>query len=156
MLHHLFLFAVFFILGAVFALIFDAFRVSERFGLSSVIIFVLKDLLFWLIVTVLMFVVCLKVNNGEIRMFMFFGVFSGALVYFNTISRFVMNLLYFIVNVFKNAVCFILNVLLFPVKILIKLINKPVFIALSFSKKNIVEFFKKISFRIKVLKKFKR
>lgn len=150
------LFAVFFILGMVCALVFDTFRVSERFVRSNMLVSVLKDIVFWLVVTVLMFAICLKFNNGEIRFFMFVGVFAGALLYFNTLSRYVMNILYFIINIIKNVLGFVFKILLMPLKFILKLVNKPVFIALSFSKRSIKKFAEKLRFKFKIIRKFKR
>lgn len=150
------LFFVFFVLGILCALVFDTFRVSERFKKSNVILSAAKDILFWLIVTVMMFAICLRFNNGEIRFFMFVGIVLGALIYFKTISKFVLNALFFVFTIFKKAVCFIFKVLFLPVKLLLKLINKPFFIALSFSKRSISLFTEKIKFKLKILKKFKR
>lgn len=150
------LFAVFFILGMVCSFVFDTFRVSERFFRSNMLVSVLKDILFWLVVTVLMFAICLKFNNGEIRFFMFIGVFAGALLYFNTLSRYVMNILYLIINILKNILGFIFKILLMPFKLVLKLVNKPVFIALSFSKRSIKKFAERLRFKLKIFKKFKR
>lgn len=150
------LFAVFFAVGMVCALVFDTFRVSERFVRSAFFVSILKDILFWLVVTVLMFAICLKFNNGEIRFFMFVGVFAGALTYFNTLSKYVLNALYFVINFFKKIITFVFKILFMPLKFILKLVNKPVFIALSFSKRSIINFGKKVRFKFKIFKKFKR
>lgn len=154
--YQLVLFVVFFMLGMLCAFVFDAFRVSERFGKSNVFLSAIKDILFWLVITFLMFAICLKFNNGEIRFFMFGGILLGALAYFNTLSKFVLNTLFFLINLFKKIFVFVLNILLIPLKFLIKLINRPFFVALSFSKKSIINMGEKIRFKFKVLKKFKR
>lgn len=154
--HHIFLLIVFFVLGMVCAFVFDAFRVLERFAHSPFVVLILKDVLFWLVVTVLMFSICLKFNNGEIRFFMFVGVFIGALAYFNTLSKFVLDLLCFIINIFKNIFAFVFKIVFVPFKFVIKLLNKPIFVALTFSKRSIKNFCKKIRFKIKIFKKFNR
>lgn len=154
--YQLVLFAVFFVLGVVCALLYDTFRVSERFVRSGPFVSVLKDVLFWLVATVLIFTICLKFNNGEIRMFMFAGIFAGAFAYFNTLSRYVLNILFFIINILKKVITFLFKILFMPFRLLLKLLNKPVFIALSFTKKGINNFCTKIKFKFKVFKKFKR
>lgn len=155
-MHHLFLFVVFCLLGILCALIYDTFRISERFAHSTFFVAILKDILFWLVVTVLMIAICLKFNNGEIRLFMFIGVFIGALTYFNTLSKYVLNVLYFIINILKSIFMLIFKVVFVPVRFLLKLLNKPIFIALSFSRNNIRNLVKKIRFKVTVFKKFKR
>lgn len=150
------LFFVFFVLGIFCALVFDTFRVSERFKKSNIFLSAVKDILFWLIITVMMFAICLRFNNGEIRFFMFAGIILGALIYFKTISKLVLNALFFVFNMLKKAVHLFLKVLFLPFKLLLKILNKPLFIALSLSKKSIVRLVEKIKFKLKILKKFKR
>lgn len=150
------LFFVFFALGIVCAFVFDAFRVSERFRKSSTLIFAVKDILFWLLITVLMFAICLRFNNGEIRFFMFVGIILGAFAYFNTLSKFVLRVLFFIINWTKKILVFVFKIIFIPVKFVVKLVNKPFIIAFSFSKKSIKRLFKKLKFKIKIFNKFKR
>ena len=101
--YQLFLFFAFFTIGAVFALIYDMLKVSGRLVPGRSFFVVLKDVLFWLVVTVVMFAGCLKFNDGEFRFFMFVGVLLGALVYFKTISRFVVIVLGFIADCIKKT-----------------------------------------------------
>lgn len=147
------LFAVFFSFGVVCGVVFDAFRVSERVKRSCLFVLVVKDIVFWLAVTVFMFAICLKFNNGEIRFFMFVAMFFGATLYFGTISRFVIAVMLFVATVIKKLLSVLVVI---PLRFLLRLVNKPVFIALSFSKKSLSKAVGKICFKLKVLKKFKR
>ena len=148
----LFLFFVFFVVGVVIALVFDTLRAAGRVAFSGIFFFVLKDIIFWIITTFLVFFICLKYNDGEMRFFMFVAVTLGALVYFKTVSTFVVKLLCLIIQYIKKSILFILKLIFLP----LKFINKPVFIALSVSKRGFVNLVQKISFKLKVLKKFKR
>lgn len=154
--YQLFLFIVFFIVGGVFALLYDALKVSGKFAPRWSFFVVLKDIVFWLVVTVTMFCVCLKFNDGEFRFYMLIGVVSGALLYFKTISRLVVLVLGFIADCIKKTISVVFGILLFPVKVLVKIINKPVFIAFSFTQKRFFRLIDKIKFRVKVFKIFKR
>ncbi len=154
--HQMILFFVFFAVGIISAFIYDAFRVSERFARSGVFLSIFKDIMFWIIITVLVFVICLKYNNGELRFFMFLSVFAGSLVYFNTVSKYVLKLLFLIINLFKKLVLILLNVILMPLKFVLRLVNKPVFLALSFSKRTLFDIGRKIKFKFLIIKKFKR
>lgn len=148
----LFLFFVFFVVGVVTALMFDTFRATGKVAFSGMFFFVLKDILFWIITTFLIFFICLKYNDGEIRFFMFLAVVLGALVYFKTVSKYVVAFLCLIIEFVKKIIFLVLKLMFMP----LRLINKPVFIALSFSKRSFVNLTKKISFKFKILKKFKR
>lgn len=154
--YQLFLFFAFFTIGAVFALIYDMLKVSGRLVSDRSFFVVLKDVLFWLVVTVVMFAGCLKFNDGEFRFFMFVGVLLGALVYFKTISRFVVIVLGFIADCIKKTVTFMFGIFVFPLKLLLRIVNKPVFIAFSFTRKRLLKLIEKIKFRIKIFIKFKR
>ena len=154
--YQLFLFFAFFTIGAVFALIYDMLKVSGRLVSGRSFFVVLKDVLFWLVVTVVMFAGCLKFNDGEFRFFMFVGVLLGALVYFKTISRFVVIVLGFISDCIKKTVTFMFGIFVFPLKLLLRIVNKPVFIAFSFTRKRLLKLIEKIKFRIKIFIKFKR
>ena len=154
--YQLFLFVVFFIIGAFFALMYDTLKVSEKISPRWSLLVVLKDVVFWLVVTIVMFATCLKFNDGEFRLYMFSGVALGAVLYFKTLSRSVVIVLGFVLDGIKKITSFIFSVLLFPVRILFKIINKPVIIAFSFTQKRIRNLIDKIKFKIKVLKIFKR
>lgn len=154
--YQLFLFFAFFTIGAVFALIYDMLKVSGRLVPGRSFFVVLKDVLFWLVVTVVMFAGCLKFNDGEFRFFMFVGVLLGALVYFKTISRFVVIVLGFIADCIKKTVTFMFGIFVLPLKLLLRIVNKPVFIAFSFTRKRLLKLIEKIKFRIKIFIKFKR
>lgn len=154
--YQLFLFFAFFTIGAVFALIYDMLKVSGRLVSGRSFFVVLKDVLFWLVVTVVMFAGCLKFNDGEFRFFMFVGVLLGALVYFKTISRFVVIVLGFIADCIKKTVTFMFGIFVLPLKLLLRIVNKPVFIAFSFTRKRLLKLIEKIKFRIKIFIKFKR
>ena len=150
--HQLFLFFVFFVIGAVFALIYDTLKVSVKFAPQNAAFTVIRDVAFWLIVTAVMFGVSLKFNDGEIRFYMFLGIFLGAFLYFNTVSRFVVAVLDFVTELLKKITLFIIKIICFP----IKLLNKPVFFAFSFTKNNAVKMLRKVKFKLKVFIKFKR
>ncbi len=150
--HQLIMFLIFFGMGAVFALVYDALKVSGKFVPKKAVFTVIRDAVFWLVVTVVMFGVCLKFNDGEIRFFMLLGIFLGAFLYFNTVSRFVVFILGFVAELLKRITTFILKILCFP----LKLLNKPVFFAFSFTKNNVIKIFRKIKFKLKVFVKFKR
>ena len=156
MWYQLFLFIVFFITGTVFALVYDALKVSIRLAPRWSFFVVIKDVVFWFVVTVFMFAICLKFNDGEFRFFMFAGVLLGAILYFKTISRTVVIVLGFVADCIKKTVTFLFGVFLFPLKFLLKVVNKPVFIAFSFTRKSFLGLARKIKFRLKIFIKFKR
>ena len=154
--YQLFLFVIFFIMGATFALMYDALKVSGKFAPRRSFFVVLKDIFFWFVVTVVMFAVCLRFNDGEFRFYMFAGVVLGAFFYFKTLSRLVVCVLGFVADCIKKIITSVFLILVFPVRILLKIINKPVFIAFTFTQKRLLDLVDKIKFKIKIFKIFKR
>ncbi len=150
--YQLVLFGIFIALGMASALVYDTFRIVR----SGFLVTALKDMLFWLVMTVLVFTICLVFNNGEIRFFMFCGILIGALTYFRTVSRYVIGLLRFLLSFFKKIFGILLKILFLPVRMLIRLLHKPVFVAITFSKKSMKKLKEKTKFKLKVFKKFKR
>ena len=151
-LHHLLVFAVFFLSGSIFAVVFDALSVLK----GGFLLNCLKDVLLWITITIVMFCLCLKLNDGEFRFFMFIATLLGALLYFKTISRYVILILAKLFFLLKKIIGFAVKILLMPLSFLARVLNKPFFVAITFTRKKILSIPKKINFRLKILKKFKR
>lgn len=149
----LFEFLVFCLVGSLSSFLFDTLRALDFFKKTGVVVCFLKDLVYWIIITLTVFLICLKYTDGEIRLYMMLGIFAGACLYFNTVSKYVLKILYFLFNILKKT---FYSILLYPMIFVLKLINKPVFIAVSFSKKRLCSVKEKIKFNLVKYKKFKR
>lgn len=80
------------ITGAGVGLIFDLYRVSRGLIRPRWLLTALGDLLFWLLVAVLTYGVLLQVNSGEVRVFVFLGLFIGLFLYYRFVSTLVIRL----------------------------------------------------------------
>lgn len=149
----LFDFFVFFVAGSVSSFLFDTLRALDFFKKQSAVSLFFKDMLYWLAVTVSIFAVCLKYTDGEIRFYMIFGIFSGVCIYFNTVSKYVFKILRLFFTVVKRVLYY---AFVFPFALILRLLNKPFFVAVSFSKRGFSSMGKKISFKFKKYRKFKR
>lgn len=84
-------FAVTIVTGAFLGIIFDFYRVLSRSLRLRPFFTSVSDLLFWGLATLVIFVVLLASNWGEVRMYVFIGLIGGALLYFRFVSKYVMN-----------------------------------------------------------------
>ena len=74
-------------LGVAMGVFFDLFRVLRRLARHKTVATAAQDVFFWLISTLLMFVLLTGLNQGEIRGYHFLGLILGAIVYLLTFSR---------------------------------------------------------------------
>jgi len=88
------------------------------------------DLLYWLLATAIVFVALLLGNWGEIRLYVFFGLFAGILFYFRLLSRQVIRLLIGIIRLVARAFGTLKKIveytLLRPAGLLLRLAVKPI------------------------------
>ena len=95
-------FIFFFIIGNIIGLIFDLFRVIRKSFKTSDIITFIEDAIFLIISAVIIIEGIIVLNNGEIRCFIFFGLFFGLLLYFLTISKLYVIIFSIFVNLCKK------------------------------------------------------
>lgn len=78
---------IFTFLGFCFGVFFDLYRVLRRFSTSGRLLTAATDLLFWFTYTVWVYIVLLRVNAGEVRVFLLICLALGAAIYFMWLSR---------------------------------------------------------------------
>lgn len=79
-------FAVTIATGALVGLFFDFYRIAYGLLRPRAILTNFTDLMFWLAATVIIFGALLLCNWGELRAYVFIGLFGGALLYFRLVS----------------------------------------------------------------------
>lgn len=85
------------------------------------------DVLFWLLYAIMVFLVMLRVNNGEVRPFSILGIFLGLVIYHTVFEKYACRI---IGIVFKTAVRIIstfMEIVLTPIKILLFPVKKLTF-----------------------------
>lgn len=111
---------IFFLTGICIGLLFDFFRIQRKVLRTCDFITYIQDILFWIISGLIIIFVIMKYTNGEIRIYMVFGIILGILIYFLIISKYIM-------KIFVCILSFLLNIigkLLFPLKKIYKIIKK--------------------------------
>ncbi|MCL2592766.1 MAG: spore cortex biosynthesis protein YabQ [Defluviitaleaceae bacterium] len=122
----LFLFTI--LIGAFLGIIYDIFRILRKAFKHGKLLTNIEDIIYWLFVTFVMFYLMLNRNYAEIRFFVILGAFSGMIVYFLTISRFVRKIAIIVIG-------FAIKIILIPLKIIFKILKFPVMLIFKMLKK---------------------
>lgn len=78
---------IFTFVGFCFGVFFDLYRVLRRFGTPGQMLTAATDLLFWFTYTIWVYIVLLRVNSGEVRVFLLICLALGAAIYFMWLSK---------------------------------------------------------------------
>lgn len=140
--------------GVLCAFLFDCFRALRKVARSGTLAVFAEDALFWLATTLCFFALCLKYNDGKIRLFTVAAATLGAVLYFKTISRFTIRFLVYAANLIRKLFRMALKAAFFPLKILLRLLNRPFFFAVTLGKTSILKTRKRIFFAFKKFIKF--
>lgn len=153
-----FLFIAFIINGILIGIIFDMFRVLRRTFKTTDIITYIEDAVFWIIAGLLTLYFIFYFNNGEIRFYIFLGIFFGIVIYMLLFSKYFIKINVSIIDFVKNIICKIISIILYPLKVLFNILKKIFFKPFSFVFINIRLFFTKglsnIINKVKKLHKF--
>ena len=135
------LFLIFVIDGFIIGLLFDAFRILRKSFKTSDIITAIEDIVFWIITGIILLYTIFVFNNGEIRFFMFVGIFIGTLLYILLISKYIIKASVSIIKILKKIVTFIFKIIVFPIqsiyKIIKNILRKPILVCILNIKKTI-------------------
>ena len=88
------IFIFFFIIGIIIGILFDIFKVLRKTFKTSDFVTFIEDLIFLFLSGNLIISGILKLNSGEVRFFLFLGIFFGILSYILTISNLCVIILY--------------------------------------------------------------
>lgn len=115
-----YLFLVYTINGIFIGILFDIFRVLRKSFKTNDITTYFEDILFWILTGLSLLYSIFTFSNGEIRLYMFLGVFLGCLTYMMLISKYFIKINVKIVVFFKKIFGIIFSILLLPIKFLFK------------------------------------
>ena len=108
---------LFILIGILIGLIFDFFRILRRSFKTNTIITAIEDILFWLISGFILLFAVFILNNGEIRLYMFFSLIFGLYIYLVTLSK-------ILIKYLVNIICFFKKILSVPIKFIVNIILK--------------------------------
>ena len=107
-------------------ILFDIFRVWRKIVRPGRVSTGISDILFWTLIGIGLFAVIYNVNNGELRVFEFMGIFIGALVYFLVFSHMCVAVFTGIAKILAKITLLILKIVLTPLIFLYKMIKRPI------------------------------
>lgn len=132
-----YLFLIFTINGILIGILFDIFRILRRSFKTTNLITYIEDILFWILTGVILLYSIFTFSNGEIRFYMFLGVFTGCLIYMLLFSKYFIQINVKIILTIKKIVAKIVSIIIFPIKIIINIIKKVFFKPIKFVTINI-------------------
>ena len=138
-----YIFMAFSIVGVTIGILFDFFRIIRKTIKTNDFFTYIEDILFWILTGIIIIFSMYYFCDGELRFFMVIGIVLGAIIYLLTISRYVIKISIFFINIIK------------------KIIINPIYAIIRFFKKKILRqiFIICINFRknfIRILKKYKK
>ena len=152
------IFFIFIVNGILISFIFDIFRILRKSFKTPDFITYIEDILYWIITCIILAYSIYKFNNGQIRLYMFIGVFIGAILYILTISKYIVKINVKMISFLKFIISKTIYYMMYPVKQLLKLLKKLIlrpicFVFINFRKNlyNILQ--KNVKKSLKVLKK---
>lgn len=86
--HQLKIFFIFILLGIIISFIFDIFRILRKTYRFTNIMIYIQDILFWLLTGIIILHSIFTYNSGEIRLYLFFSMFIGIVIYTCSISHY--------------------------------------------------------------------
>lgn len=118
--------------GFLIGILFDFYRIIRNFVRPKKIATGVGDVLFWIIVTAVAFVLLIYGNWGQLRFYVFIGLALGVRIYFVLFSK-------MFIKIFKNTflligklisliwriICFLFGVVLIPFKIIRNIVIIP-------------------------------
>jgi len=113
-------------MGAAIGLFYDAFRIFRKTAPHFALAVQLEDLFFWMAATGAMFYFMLSQNFGEIRPFSIIGAGCGIILYFATISPWVIKIAVVIVNYLKRVFAAAFKIISLPIRFIWALLSPPV------------------------------
>lgn len=121
------LFLIFTLNGIIIGMLFDIFRILRKSFKTSDVTTCIQDVLFWILTGIILLYSIFAFSGGEVRFYMFLGVFIGCLIYMIIFSKYFININVKIIKVLKTIISKLISIVIFPIKIIIKFLKKIFF-----------------------------
>ncbi len=123
---------IFAISGITISILFDIFRIRRKVCKAPNLLTYFEDILFWIISAIILLYTVMKYTTGELRIYMFVGLFIGILIYFKFFSKLIVKFFSSIIKFIITIIVRIFKIILYPFKKTLNLLKK------SWKKKNIM------------------
>lgn len=132
------------IIGIISGFFYDIIRIFRSFVFHIKVFVHIEDIIYWIFLSLIIFLILLYENNADIRLFFVIGVFLGMWLYFYIVSKPFLKLSIKIINILKIFIKFIIECTTAPIKLLLKLIYIPFKPIIKFLKKNVNKLYLKL------------
>lgn len=112
--------------GLILGGIYDFYRVFRYFSKPKKLLTTIGDLLFWLIITLIIFVFLLNRTDGIIRGFVLLGFIIGYVFYIKAISKYSFLFLKWIFKLILDLISEIIRIISYPLRKIFNLFGKRV------------------------------
>lgn len=119
-----YLFLIFVLNGLLIGIIFDVFRILRKSFETPNFITYIEDGLFWIISAICVLYSLFVFNNGEIRGYIFIGLFFGIALYMLFLSKPIVKISVKIITFFKEILYKIFKIVTYPIKIIFDIAKK--------------------------------
>lgn len=133
--------------GMIVGFIYDLFRVWRKIIKTRNIMVYAQDIIFWILVSLVVFGTLFISNAGEIRGYLLIGIILGTTIYMLTLSQYVVDFLIRAVRILVGILIYLYKIFSVPVKAIIKILYYPIFHMYNLSKR-IYKFFNRINAKI--------
>ncbi len=100
----LYSFMIFILDGVLIGLLFDLFRILRKSIKTADVFTTIQDIVFWILSGILLIYSIFKFNEGELRLYIFIGLFIGTMAYILIFSKVFIEVSMFIVNSMKRVI----------------------------------------------------
>ena len=111
--------------GFLIGFLYDCYRIVRKITKPGVWLTGIMDLLFWIIMGALSFLVIFYVNDGEVRIYNIAGFALGWGFYALTLSPYIMKALTWIYTTLAKVIHWLVNILLWPFRLLFRALSYP-------------------------------
>lgn len=111
--------------GIAFSLLFDFYRTINYYIKPSKAFTHFMDLLFWIIAGAVVFMILLRAEFAELRVYTFIGMGAGIFIYFKLFSEYILKFYRWVIYILSKTIRILIIVVIIPFKLLYSLLWSP-------------------------------
>lgn len=139
--------------GILIGIIYDFFRVLRKFFRTGSVAAFFEDIIFWIVVSLVLFFTLYISNDGEVRFYIFVGAAIGAALYFLTASPVLVNFMVAAVNFVHSCLKIVFKALFLPLRLIGKMAGKPAMLLLGKLTRVFIIIYKYAACRLREIRK---
>nr|WP_317367020.1 spore cortex biosynthesis protein YabQ [uncultured Tyzzerella sp.] len=112
-------------IGLMLGFFYDFLKIFRKYIVHNNIIINIEDTIYWIFTSIIVFLISLYQNNGEIRMFFIIGIFTSMLLYNLLISPIFLNMSTKIINIILKILLFVFKAISMPFLIVFNILYAP-------------------------------